>query len=1158
MEPAWQLIDVYYKSNSRYISQHQLRSYDTFVLEKLGYTVRAMNPIVVIKNGGEYRVEVEVGDRIYVAPPLYKDDEGVSRALLPNTARMRNLTYDGGLFMDVKVSYYENGELLGEPTLYPHHPFGRIPIMLQSKLCALRGMGTDDLTEAGECRFDQGGYFVVDGKEKVVISQERIATNQLFVEPSSDPDHYVVEAMIRCTALDNDLFPKTVWFYVSNAPDYKVTMRVMNFNAVAPLAHEQKSAKHLASIPVSILFRALGVLSDREICDLICMGDETLRETLRPTLISGVTPGDDDERRIFSVDDALGYLAALSKYEDPTHVRHLLTTDLFPNMGTDPKRKAIYLGYLINRVLSSALGKKPMIHRDTYMHKRVDPCGALMTNLFRDFYNKLRNHIRDSVDREYTVERAGKNKGIAGLVNEGNLNRLFPSSIIAEGFYKSFKGRWGNPDAAHLNSMKEGIVQDMSRLSYIAYVSHVRRVNTPIDRSIKKVEPHRLDAPQFGMMCPIESPDGGNIGLLKHMASTCEITHELDREAVVALLLEEGMGEVLPHTQAGGRARVILNNTWIGSHSDPRDFVRSLRDRRRKGELNAFLSFSWRVLDNEVYVYSDGGRCVRPLLLEPLVEAPKEGVSWADLTPPSEGVVRASSKEAERLPVEYLDCYESDASYIAMRPDEYKEGRHTHAEIHPCLALSLYTNTIPFAHHNQAPRNVFSGQQAKQSVGVYSTAFNHRMDTMSYVLHYPQRPLVTTRMSRYMHRDTMANGENLIVAIATYTGYNQEDSIILNANSVQRGMFNTSYYKTLVAKEDVSANGMIDKRFENPNELRKAGVEVARKRADWETLDPSGLPRKEAYLEEGCAYAGMVSRDRQVPSTGPPSIFADANKEAIVRDVSLVADKTLSGTVDDLAISEQDGLKQLKIRIRKFRFPVLGDKMASSHGQKGVCGMLLPQEDMPFGRDGLVPDIIVNPHAFPSRMTIGHLIECVIAKLCCAGGGRADGSAFESPDVGAYMDQLESHGFERHGDEVLYNGFTGEQIKTDIFIGPTYYMRLKHMVQDKINYRATGPKESLTHQPTHGRSKGGGLRVGEMETNAIMAHGIQSFVKESLMDRSDGDSMHVDRKRGDPVWVNRSDQVSESDDAVQVNVPYSFRLLVEELGALGLKTQFEV
>ena len=1155
MEEAWQLIDVYYKSNSRYISQHQLRSYDVFVLEKLGYTVKAMNPIVVIKNAGEYRVEVEVGENIYTEPPTYLDDEGILRPLLPNTARMRNLTYDSALRMDVKVSYYERGELVAPPSVYPRHYFGRIPIMLHSKLCALRAMSTTELTASGECRFDQGGYFVVDGKEKVVISQERIATNQLFVEASPDPDHYAVEGMIRCTALDNDLFPKTVWFYVSNAPDYLLTVRIMNFNASTPMAHEEKSTRHLASIPVPIVFRALGVLTDREICDMISMGDENVRRMLRPTFVMEASAD------IFTAEQALDHLAAISKYNDATHVRHLLSTDLFPNVGTDPKRKAIYLGYLINRVLSAALGTKPMIHRDTYMHKRVDPCGALMTNLFRDFYNKLRNHIRDSVDREYTVERAGKDKGISGLVNEGNLNRLFPSSVITEGFYKSFKGRWGNPDAAHLNSMKEGIVQDMSRLSYIAYVSHVRRVNTPIDRSIKKVEPHRLDAPQFGMMCPIESPDGGNIGLLKHMASTCEITHELDREEVVELLRELGMHDVLTHQQSGGRARVILNNTWIGAHENPRVMVERVRTLRRSGALSAFLSVSWRILENEVYLYSDGGRCVRPLLIEPLSRSARERIrksSWRELSPPTHLVRRRVSEKAPSVLVEYLDCYESDASYIAMLPQDYDRERHTHVEIHPCLALSLYTNTIPFAHHNQAPRNVFSGQQAKQSVGVYSTAFNNRMDTMSYVLHYPQRPLVTTRMSRYMHRDTMANGENLIVAIATYTGYNQEDSVILNAHSVQRGMFNTSYYKTLVANEEVSLNGMIDKRFENPNELRKSGVEVSRKQADWGILEPSGLPRKEAFLEEGCAYVGMVARERSVSAAGPPSVFTDANQDMRVRDASLVADKTLSGTVDDLALSEQEGVKKLKIRMRKFRFPVLGDKMASSHGQKGVCGMLLPQEDMPFGRDGLVPDMIVNPHAFPSRMTIGHLIECVIAKLCCVGGGRADGSAFESPDVDAYMDRLQAYGFDRHGDEVLHNGFTGDQIKTDIFIGPTYYMRLKHMVQDKINYRATGPMESLTHQPTHGRSKGGGLRIGEMETNAIMAHGIQSFVKESLMERSDGDKMHVDRLQGETVWANDQDRMYESEAPVCVQVPYSFRLLVEEMGALGVKTQFDV
>ena len=311
-------------------------------------------------------------------------------------------------------------------------------------------------------------------------------------------------------------------------------------------------------------------------------------------------------------------------------------------------------------------------------------------------------------------------------------------------------------------------------------------------------------------------------------------------------------------------------------------------------------------------------------------------------------------------------------------------------------------------------------------------------------------------------------------------------------------------------------------------------------------------------MEEGCAYVGMVARERLPGGEGPPSLFTETNEETRVRDVSLIADKTLSGTVDDLALSEQEGVKKLKIRMRKFRSPVLGDKMASSHGQKGVCGMLLPQEDMPFGRDGLVPDIVVNPHAFPSRMTIGHLIECVIAKLCCVGGGRAEGSAFESPDLQAYMDRLQAYGFDRHGDEVLYNGFTGEQIKTDIFIGPTYYMRLKHMVQDKINYRARGPVESVTHQPTHGRSKGGGLRIGEMETNAIMAHGVQSFVKESLMERSDGDVMYIDRESRDPVWVNEGARVYESEDPVRAHVPYSFRLLVEEMGAMGVKTQFEV
>lgn len=1161
-DDTWKLIDTYYRDNPLYVSMHQIDSYDTFVLRKLAYTVRAMNPITIVKNDGKTRIDTWIGETIDMDPPTYIDDDGDTKPLLPNVARMRNLTYSSKLRMSIRVRYKEEGKDDVE-TIFPKHLFGEVPIMLHSRLCALRSLtSADERTKAGECRYDQGGYFVIDGNEKVVISQERIATNQLFVGPSSDPDHFLTEGMIRCTALDNDLFPKTVWFYVHarNAPSapLAIRVRIMNFGTKPVAAHETKGAKHLTPIPLSVIFRALGVVSDRDIVDHVCMGNESLKTALRATIVDGHSAP-------FDTAGAIKHLGKLTKFRDSKHsaqlmkhVRHLLTTELFPNMGAVPRDKARYLGYLANRVLRTALGAAAAIDRDTYMYKRVDTCGVLMANLFRDYYNDLRNHVRNGIDREYTTERSAKALPVAGLVNESNLHRLFPPTFVRDGFRRSFKGKWGNEQMA-----REGVVQELSRLSYIAYVSHVRRVNTPMDRSIKKVEPHRLDAPQWGMMCPVESPDGGNIGLLKHMAAACEVSQELDREEILRVLLEEcEVVRLGSHADplSYHHARVMLNNTWIGTHTRPKECVDAVRAMRRVGALHAFVSIHWDVLENEIRVFGDAGRCVRPTLLLPKGTIASD---WNASVPPRDPEKTFDpSKVRENAPlrpIEYLDCNESNGAFIAARDSDIIPQRHTHREIHPCLILSLYTNTIPFANHNQAPRNVFSGQQAKQAVGVYSTAFNHRMDNTSYVLHYPQKQLVTTRMAKFVHKDVMANGENLIVAIATYTGYNQEDSLIVNLSSLQRGMFNTSYFKTIAESEDVNRSNGCEVRVGNPGEARLQGVDVARKRADWDILEPSGLPRLDAFIEEGRAYLGLLAKDTEAymgRDEGVTNIFGEGRTRVRVRDKSKIADKTMSGVVDGVAVSDHDGVKHVKIRTRKFRVPVLGDKMTSCHGQKGVCGMLLSQEEMPFGRDGLVPDLIVNPHAFPSRMTIGHLIECVVSKLCCVGGGRVDGTVFDTPDVDAYMDRLESFGYERRGDEVLYNGRTGEQIDTAIFVGPTYYMRLKHMVQDKMNYRSTGPVDRTTRQPTHGRSKGGGLRIGEMETNAVIGHGIMSFVKESLMERSDADHMHVSASSGETVWVNDADKIYESNDPRRVEVPYASKMLLSEVAGLNVNMHY--
>jgi DNA-directed RNA polymerase II subunit RPB2 len=1147
----WKVIDTYFKSNEYYFTRHHIDSYNDFVVNKIPYIIQTLNPFIILKEDSKFRVEVNVSEKVNVCNPTY--DSG--KLLYPNTARLQNRNYFCDLRTDIEVIYYENDQVVHTDS-FKNKKIGSIPILLHSKLCYLKGLDVQSLQSLGECQYDQGGYFIVDGKEKVIISQERIATNQLFISDPSDPELFKLEGMIRSTALNNALFPKSVRFWVekdtlrhpfgdkTNTTEkmensFFITMNIMNVN--------------LERVPIFTIFRALGIESDKDILEYITMNDNELKHHLRSSIVHASNVLSQD-KPVYTQEQALTYLSNSVKHKDVNFVKYVFINDLFPNIGNDFRQKALYLGYLVNKLVRTTIGTLKQNKRDNYMFKRVDTTGILLGNIFRDFYNKYRNNVRSMIDREYTL--GGSNNRLK-LVNEGNFNRVFPVSIIEDGMYKSMKGNWGLTG----DPSQQGIVQDVSRLSYIGYVSHVRRVNTPIDRSIKLVEPHRLDTPQWGMMCPIESPDGANIGLLKHMSATCEITLESDREQLMECLQDLDiipLEEVNPHN-IRDYCKIHLNNNWIGIHPKPKELMDTLKSYRRTGVLNAFISLSWNVIENEIMVFSDSGRCCRPLIISnKFNDLQYNAKKWTDLvngytyeyTYNKESAKKESAKKESVI--EYVDCFETNTLYIAMNKGDILPERHTHVEIHPCLCMSMYTNTIPFANHNQAPRNVFSGQQGKQAVGMYATNFNHRIDTASYVLHYPQRSMLSTKLAQYSFKNKMPNGENLIVAIATYTGYNQEDSIILNKSSIERGMFNVSYFKSVVDMEDENLQSNTKVVFDNPVRLKKEGKNIEFKYANWDNIDQDGLPIKNKYISENDCYLGKVNIETKRSEDNDDVVF-DQGVQHMYKDKSKVADKTLSGTIDKVLQYDHNGMKQVKIKLRKFRIPELGDKMASSHGQKGVCGMILPQEDMPYNKHGLVPDIIINPHAFPSRMTIAHLIESVLAKLCCLRGTYIDGTAFENHCIDDYYEMMKKYDYQKYGDELMYNGFTGDQIKTEIFFGPTYYYRLKHMVKDKINYRGIGgPVEMMTKQPTQGRSNGGGLRIGEMETNAILAHGITSFVKETMMERSDGYHKYIDAETGEDIIYNEKEQFFDSLNAKKIEIPYSMKLLKQEVEALGI------
>jgi DNA-directed RNA polymerase II subunit RPB2 len=1194
-ENTWTVLDSYFKSDPHFLTKHHLESFNDFIENKIQNTIKSLNPFITLKNDDatkklkhEIRIYIggENGDEIFFKPP-----EKNSKLLLPNLARLKNLTYKSDLFCNIHIkyiSYDTEGNLENNVQKdFKNIKIGSIPIMLKSKLCMLYDQPKAILSEFGECIYDQGGYMIIDGKEKVIVAQERIATNRLFINRSKDPD-FTFEGLIRCTIEEGAIFPKTVKLavyskeYLKGARKNAIVFSIPNINK---------------EIPLFILFRALGVESDKHIIEYIL---HDLNDELNKSMLDFLFYSMYDGAFLYSQNDVLEYLSGYVKHSgNVDYVRYILMNDLFPNMNKQNDvslhKKAMFLGHVAKHIIKVCLGLEKESDRDNYAFKRVDISGFLMGNLFRDFYNEFRNQCRSVVDSLYNYG-SWKNDGndIVEMINEFNKWQVFNSNIIDNGIVKSLKASWG----LEKDPSKQGAVQDVNRISYIGYTSHMRRVNTPIDRSVKIVEPHRLHPTQWGSMCPCESPDGASIGLLKNLAMLCHITFDCSSKQILECLKELDvtlLEYVVPEQMTRETCKVLINSNWIGIIDRPYLLNKQLKLLRRNALINVSTSISWNIIDGEININTEAGRCCRPLYIihehklliqQKDIEYLKEGKKhWKDLI---KGLTRNDFEftdctyyspfkmesfknmgredvwktlEKNQSCIEFIDVEESNTCMIAMNQTllEDKLTKYTHMELHPSTIFAVLTTNIPFANHNQAPRNYFSGAQGKQAIGIYSTAFNHRMDTAAYVLHYPQRRIVNTKYMNYIGNNQMPNGENTIVAIMTYTGYNQEDSVIINKNAIDRGLFNLTYYKTIVESEDSDKFGYQKILFANPAELSKKGTLVedfGRRFANYTKLDENGFPKENMKFEEGDVYLGKcVVKTEFVEDEKESRIFNTRKKTETYRDASSIADKTMAGTIDKVYVfSNDDGLKTCKIRYRKIRIPVLGDKVGSAHAQKGVVGLIIPQENMPYTKDGIIPDIIMNPHAIPTRMTIGHLMECVFAKLGCLEGNYYDATPFCHQNIDAVYDKLQDFGYERYGNEIMYNGITGEQMATDIFIGPTFYIRMKHMVADKINARsAEGGYMSLTRQPVKSRAKGGGLRIGEMETNTILSHGMSAFLKESLMERSDKYELFVENESGDIAVVNNKEGLVKGTDTIsKIQIPYAAKTLLQELEFMSI------
>jgi len=1229
---SWKVIDKYFKDNPSNLVAHHLESYNDFFNNGIRRIFRENNPIRFIEREDESsstgnRNECLLylggkdGTKIYYGKPVIYDDHR-AHYMFPNDARLRNMTYGITIHYDVEVEfkYYIGAEKKEHTMTLPRIFLGRFPVMLQSDLCILNTMNKDVRFNMGECRNDYGGYFIIDGKEKVIISQEKFADNMLYIRTNKADDVYSHSAEIRSVSEDTSKPIRT-----SSVRIVAPSPSLSNNQIVVSVPNVKKP------VPLFILMRALGVISDKDIiqtCLLTNLNDSV--ENNKNPYIDLFIPSVHDASKVFNQQNALEFMAELTKRGTVSGVIEILSDYFLPHIGEiNLLEKAYFVGYMVNRLLKVYLKEEKPTDRDNFRFKRVELSGALIYDLFREYYLIQKRDITRKIDEEYYYHKGEykedesfsrkekkqiKTKGqqqednkykdnFVGLI-EANFKAFFKDRLVEQGFRKAFKGNWGSEE----HTKRIGAVQDLNRLSWNTYISHLRKINLPLDASAKVVGPRLLNSSQWGFIDPIDTPDGGNIGLHKHMSISTYITSGSSCYPIIKWLRTNTPMRILLECspeQLGVSSKVFVNGIWIGAVDDPIGIVSALKLYRRNGIIPTYTSISFDYQRNEVYIYTDAGRLTRPIYyidddkfsydrkeVKDLLNAGT--LTWEQiisgftkksdenfktknnkLYDPNELYRERSSENMlehlnrNKSVVDYIDTSEEETALIAINVDDLLKTKwYTHLEIDPSLILGVMGNLIIYPEHNPVTRNSFSCGQSKQAVSVYHSNYQMRIDKMGVILNYGQTPLIKSRYLEYVNNEEQPYGVNAIVAIMCYTGYNVEDAILINEGAIKRGIFRTTYYSSYETREESSKiTGLTNSKFAN---IEKNNVVGKKQGYDYSYLDEHGLVKENTELNEKVILIGKINSSL-------------TNKD-VWTDDSVKTKKGQLGFVDKAFITHgEEGFNVAKVRVREERLPAIGDKMASRAGQKGTLGLIIPEEDMPFTEDGIRPDLIINPHAIPSRMTIGQIVESLFGKVCTSYGAFGDCTAFQvkGPNYSTYAPLLVKAGFHSSGNQVLYNGMSGEQLAADIYMGPTYYMRLKHMVKDKINYRARGPNTVLTRQPVQGRANDGGLRIGEMERDGVLAHGMSYFLNESFMVRGEKEEYFIAicNKTGAIAIYNEAQNLFLSpyaDGPIKFNtnpdgtqsimnlsrfgrsfsvlrVPYAFKLLMQELQIMNVQ-----
>jgi len=1086
------------------VARQHLNSYGEFIERGLQSIIDEVGEIEI--ETAEYPYRIRLG-KIKLQQPRIMELDGSVTHVAPVEARLRNLTYGSPIMLECSI--VEDEKILESRFIH----IGDIPVMVKSNACILHNLPDTKLIELGEDPKDPGGYFVINGSERVIIGLEDLSYNKIIVDTEEATGSLVYKAKVYSSIVGYRAKLELIM-----RPDGSIVAKIPG----SPV-----------DIPLITLIRALGLESDKDIADGVSL-NSIIQDELEPSF--------EKAGEIITSRDAIVYISKriapgmLEEFQIK-RAETLLDWGLLPHLGKNPENrneKALFLGEATCKLVELRLGLVASDDKDHYGNKVIKFAGQMLADLFRTAF---RNLVRDM---KYQLERSGQKRGInavAAAVRPGIISDKLNNAIAT--------GNWGRG--------RVGVTQLLDRTNYISTISHLRRIQSPLSRSQPNFEARDLHSTHFGRICPAETPEGSNCGLVKNIALSSIISVSVSVSEIIEKLYELGAHPVEEASDALRKSgtRIFVDGRLIGYYDNGQHLTDTLRSLRRSGKIHAHVGIYYYSNDNEnatkrLYVSCNSGRILRPLAIV------KEGTPVITLDVLD--LIKRNMKSWSDLlwmgMIELLDANEEENCYVAM---DYAslEQNHTHLEIYPPSILGVGASIIPYPEHNQSPRNTYESAMAKQSLGFSTPLMNASTYVRQHFMLYPQIPVVTTKAINLLGLEDRPTGQNCIVAVLPFEGYNIEDAVVFNKSSVDRGLGRTFFYRVYEAEAKQYPGGMKDK-FEIPSS--DANIRGYRGEKSYRLLEDDGAIMHESIVNGGDILIGRTS----------PPRFMEEYKEFEVkgpyrRDTSIGVRPSENGVVDSVVMTQSvDGGKMYKIRVRDMRIPEIGDKFASRHGQKGVIGMLVPQEDLPYTEDGVVPDVMINPHAFPSRMTVGQFMESLAGKSSALRGKVVDGSAFVGEKVNDLKEILEKYGFKSTGKEVMYDGRTGRKFNAEVYVGVVYYQKLHHMVADKIHSRARGQVQMLTKQPTEGRARGGGLRFGEMERDCLIAYGASMMLKDRLLEESDKAEVNICERCGLLAYYDIKQRryvcrvCGDRAKISSVAIAYAFKLLLQEMISLNV------